>query len=100
MKKVSWGILGTAQIAIKKVIPAMLKGKFWSIYAIASRRPSQAELIAAQFQIKKAYGSYEAMLLDPAIEAIYIPLPNHLHVEWILKSLLQANMYNVQNPSG
>ena len=92
MKKVSWGILGTAQIAIKKVIPAMLKAKFCSIDAIASRRVSQAALIAAQFQIKKAYGIYEALLLDPVIEAIYIPLPNHLHVEWILKSLLQANM--------
>ncbi|MBT5507885.1 MAG: Gfo/Idh/MocA family oxidoreductase, partial [Flammeovirgaceae bacterium] len=100
MKKVSWGILGTAQIAIKKVIPAMLKAEFCSIDAIASRRLSQAELIAAQFQIKKAYGSYEAMLLDPAIEAIYIPLPNHLHVEWILKSLAAGKHVLCEKPIG
>jgi len=100
MKKVSWGILGTAQIAIKKVIPAMLKAEFWSIYAIASRRPSQAELIAAQFQIKKAYGSYEALLLDPVIEAIYIPLPNHLHVEWILKLLAAGKHVLCEKPIG
>ena len=98
MKKVSWGILGTAQIAIKKVIPAMLKAEFCSLDAIASRRLSQAELIAAQFQIKKAYGSYEAMLLDPAIEAIYIPLPNHLHVEWILKSLAAGKHVLCEKP--
>ena len=99
IKKVSWGILGTAQIAIKKVIPAMLKAEFCNIDAIASRRLSQAELIAAQFQIKKAYGSYEALLLDPVIEAIYIPLPNHLHVEWILKSLAAGKHVYLKNPS-
>jgi predicted dehydrogenase len=100
MKKVSWGILGTAQIAIKKVIPAMLKANFCSIDAIASRDLSQAQLIADQFQLKKAYGSYEAMLLDPTIEAIYIPLPNHLHVEWILKSLAAGKHVLCEKPMG
>ena len=100
MKKVSWGILGTAQIAIKKVIPAMLKANFCSIDAIASRDLSQAQFIADQFQLKKAYGSYEAMLLDPTIEAIYIPLPNHLHVEWILKSLAAGKHVLCEKPMG
>jgi len=100
MKKVSWGILGTAQIAIKKVIPAMLKANFCSIDAIASRDLSQAQLIADQFQLKKAHGSYEAMLLDPTIEAIYIPLPNHLHVEWILKSLAAGKHVLCEKPMG
>ena len=100
MKKVSWGILGTAQIAIKKVIPAMRKAKYCSIDAIASRHLSQAQFIADQFQIKKAYGSYEAMLLDPTIEAIYIPLPNHLHIEWILKSFEAGKHVLCEKPIG
>jgi predicted dehydrogenase len=100
MKKVSWGILGTAQIAIKKVIPAMRKAKYCSIDAIASRHLSQAQFIADQFQIKKAYGSYEAMLLDPTIEVIYIPLPNHLHIEWILKSFEAGKHVLCEKPIG
>ena len=78
----------------------MLKANFCSIDAIASRDLSQAQLIADQFQLKKAYGSYEAMLLDPTIEAIYIPLPNHLHVEWILKSLAAGKHVLCEKPMG
>ena len=99
-KKVSWGILGTAQIAIKKVIPAMKQTKFCITEAIASRNLSRAQSVADQFQIKKAFGSYEAMLLDPTIEAIYIPLPNHLHVEWIIKSLEVGKHVLCEKPIG
>ena len=99
-KKVSWGILGTAQIAIKKVIPAMIQTKFCSIEAIASRYLSRAQSVADQFQIKKAFGSYEEILLDPTIEAIYIPLPNHLHVEWIIKSLEDGKHVLCEKPIG
>ena len=99
-KKVSWGILGTAQIAIKKVIPAMIQTKFCSIEAIASRYLFNAQSVADQFQIKKAFGSYEEILLDPTIEAIYIPLPNHLHVEWIIKSLEVGKHVLCEKPIG
>lgn len=86
-KKVSWGILSTAKIGTEKVIPAMQKGKYAQINAIASREMARAEKAAGTLGIPKAYGSYEELLEDPEIEAVYIPLPNHLHVEWIVKSL-------------
>lgn len=84
--KVSWGILGVANIAIKKVIPAMQLGEWSEVTAIASRNLSKAESAAAQMNITRAYGSYEELLADPDLEAIYIPLPNHLHVEWTIKA--------------
>ena len=87
MAKISWGVLSTANIGTEKVIPAMQKGKYSKISAIASRRQAKAEQAAQALGIPKAYGSYEALLDDPEIDAVYIPLPNHLHVEWAVKSL-------------
>lgn len=87
MKKVRWGILSTAKIAREKVIPAMQAGEYCDIKAIASRNIEQARAIATELSIEKAYGSYEALLNDQAIDAVYIPLPNHLHVQWTLKAL-------------
>lgn len=81
-KKIEWGILGSANIAIKKVIPAMQKGKFCEISAIASRDLEKARHAAESLNIPKFYGSYEELLNDSEIEAVYIPLPNHLHLEW------------------
>jgi predicted dehydrogenase len=80
MQKVRWGVLGVARIALNRVIPAMQKGALCEIAGIASRDRAKAEDAARLFRIPKAYGSYEEMLADPAIEAVYIPLPNHLHV--------------------
>jgi predicted dehydrogenase len=80
--KIRWGVLGAANIATKKVIPAMQKGQFSTIAAIASRDLSRARRAAEDLGIEKAYGSYEELLADPAIDAIYNPLPNHLHVPW------------------
>ena len=80
MKKVSWGVVGVAKIATEKVIPAMQRGEWSQIDAIASRSLQKAEEAAHTLGIAKAYGSYEALLADPDIEAIYNPLPNHLHV--------------------
>jgi predicted dehydrogenase len=80
MKKVRWGILGVARIATVKVIPAMQQGELCEIAGIASRDRSRAETAARDLGIPKAYGSYEEMLADPEIEAVYNPLPNHLHV--------------------
>jgi len=84
--KVRWGVLGVAQIGVRKVIPAMQKGEWSDVAAIASRDRQKAEDAAQTLGIAKAYGSYEELLLDPEIEAIYNPLPNHLHVPWTVKA--------------
>jgi predicted dehydrogenase len=80
MKPVKWGILSTADIGMKKVIPGMLKSKELVVVGIASREMRRAKAAAKSLGLEKAYGSYEEMLADPEIEAIYNPLPNHLHV--------------------
>jgi predicted dehydrogenase len=85
-QKVRWGVLGVANIAMKKVIPAMQLGERCEIVAIASRDPGRAKEAAAQFHIPNAFGSYEEMLADSSIDAIYNPLPNHLHVPWSIKA--------------
>ena len=85
-QKVKWGVLGVAGIAVKRVIPAMQKGNWSEIAAIASRDPRKAKDAATRFDIAKACGSYEELLADPEIEAIYNPLPNHLHVPWSIKA--------------
>src|SRR5688572_21436313 len=84
--KVRWGILGTANIALAKVIPAMQRSPWCEITAIASRDFSKAKHAAAQLNIPNAYGSYEELLVDHTVEAIYNPLPNHLHVPWTVKA--------------
>jgi predicted dehydrogenase len=86
MKKVVWGILSTAKIGRQRVIPGMQKSQWCEIRAIASRSPESAREAAAALGIPKAYGSYEELLADPEIEAVYNPLPNHLHVPLTLKA--------------
>ncbi len=84
--KVRWGVLSTAAIGVKKVIPGMQQGALSEVAAIASRDRRKAEETARALGIPKAYGSYEELLADPQIEAIYNPLPNHLHVPWSIKA--------------
>jgi predicted dehydrogenase len=86
MRKLRWGVLGAARIATVKVIPAMQRGDFTEITAIASRDGARAEQAALELGIPKAYGSYEEMLADPDIDAVYNPLPNHLHVSWSIRA--------------
>jgi len=86
MKKVVWGVLSTAKIGMQKVLPGMQKSPLCDIRAIASRSADSARKAASQLGIAKAYGSYEDLLADPEIEAIYNPLPNHLHVPLTLKA--------------
>ena len=86
MKKVRWGVLSTAKIGVTKVIPGMRKSPYIDVAAIASRGLASAEAVAASIGIEKAYGSYEDLLADPDIDAIYNPLPNHLHVPMTLKA--------------
>jgi predicted dehydrogenase len=86
-KKVSWGVLGVAKIGVEKVIPAMQLGAVSQVDGIASRDFKRAKAAAGGLGIAKAYGSYEELLADPEIEAIYNPLPNELHVPWTLRAL-------------
>jgi predicted dehydrogenase len=79
---VKWGVLGVAGIAVRKVIPAMQRGQSCEVVAIASRSEPRAREAALALGIPAAYGSYEALLADPNVEAVYNPLPNHLHVPW------------------
>jgi predicted dehydrogenase len=84
--KVKWGVLGTASIALRKVIPGMQAGQHSEVVAIASRHLEKGRTAAEKLGIAKAYGSYEELLADAEIEAIYVPLPNHLHVPWSIKA--------------
>src|SRR5439155_8216357 len=85
-KKVQWGVLGAANIAVKKVIPAMQRGEWCEVTALASRDLGKAQRFALELRIPKVYGSYDELLADPDIEAVYNPLPNHLHVPWSIKA--------------
>src|SRR6202166_1052735 len=85
-KKIRWGVLSTANIGVKKVIPGMQGGEFCEVTAIASRDFAKARAAANALDIERAYGSYEELLSDPEIDAIYNPLPNQLHVPWTAKA--------------
>jgi predicted dehydrogenase len=100
MNTIRWGILSTAKIAREKVIPAMQACAQCSIDAIASRDLMHAQQTAAALQIPKAYGSYEELLNDAAIDAVYIPLPNHLHVPWTIKALAADKHVLCEKPIG
>src|SRR5690348_3454135 len=99
-QKVKWGVLGVAGIAVRKVIPAMQNGEWSEIAAIASRDPHKAKDAAAKLDIQKAYGSYEEALADPEIEAIYNPLPNHLHVPWSIRAAEAGKHVLCEKPIG
>ena len=86
MDPVRWGILGAANIGVRKVIPAMQRGTRSRMIAIASRDLAKAQAAASELGIPRAYGSYEELLADPEIEAVYNPLPNHLHVPWTIRA--------------
>jgi predicted dehydrogenase len=96
--KVRWGVLGVARIAVEKVIPAMQPGPSSEIVAIASRDLEKARRAAAALGIPKAYGSYEELLADPEIEAVYNPLPNHLHLSWSVRAAEAGKHVLVEKP--
>ena len=87
MKKVRWGVIGTAGIARSTTIPAMREAENCSLVAIAGRSMEKAVQFQETFGFEKAYGSYDALLADPEVEAVYIPLPNDLHREWVLRAV-------------
>ena len=98
--KVRWGVLSTANIGVKKVIPAMQAGQYCEMAAIASRDLGRAQAVARELGIPKAYGSYEELLADPKIDAAYIPLPNHLHVPWSIRALEAGKHVLCEKPIG
>ncbi|MGB6686799.1 MAG: Gfo/Idh/MocA family oxidoreductase [Terracidiphilus sp.] len=98
--KVRWGILSTAKIGLKKVIPGMQKSRFCSMDAIASRSLARAEEAAKALGIPKAYGTYEELLADPEIDAVYNPLPNQHHVPWTIKACEAGKHVLCEKPIG
>jgi predicted dehydrogenase len=100
MEKISWGILSTSKFAMRATIPAMQKSKYSTVIGIASRDESQGKTVASQLGIPKIYGSYEELLADRSIDAVYIPLPNHLHVDWAIKALKAGKHVLCEKPIG
>ena len=85
--KIKWGILGNATIARKCVIPAISKSTNGLVHALASQHPKNAEPLADEYNITHLYPRYESVLKDKHVDAVYIPLPNHLHKEWTISAL-------------
>jgi len=100
MEKVRFGILGTAKIAREKVIPALKEAKRVEVAAIASRDRESAERTAKELGIPKVHASYEKLLADSRLDAVYIPLPNHLHVEWTLRAMASGKHVLCEKPMG
>lgn len=99
-KKVRWGILGAAKIAINNVIPSMQSGNFSTVSALASRSPEKAAEKARHLGIKKHYDSYKDLLADEEIDAVYNPLPNHLHLKWTRKAAEAGKHVLCEKPVG
>ena len=99
-RKIRWGVLGVARIAWEKVIPAMQRGELTEVSAIASRDLNKARQAAAQLGIPKAYGNYEELIADPEIDAVYNPLPNHLHVPWSIRCAEAGKHVLCEKPIG
>ena len=100
MAKLRWGILSSAKIGVEKVIPALQRAELCEVTALASRDPARAEAAAGPLGIGKTYASYEALLADPDIDAVYNPLPNHLHVPWSVKALEAGKHVLCEKPIG
>lgn len=100
MQKLRWGVLSTAKIGREKVIPALQASHHNEVIAICSRNLQSASATAEALGIARAYGSYEEMLADPEIDAIYNPLPNHMHVDWSIKALQAGKHVLCEKPLG
>ncbi|GEK59211.1 hypothetical protein CHL76_12230 [Marinococcus halophilus] len=98
MKTIQWGILGTADIAKKQMLPALQRTENAQAHAIASGS-GKAETLAEAFHIPKVYHSYDELLDDPDIDAVYIPLPNHLHKEWSIKAARKQKHVLCEKPA-
>lgn len=97
-RTVTWGILGTARIAAERLIPAFQESRIARLAAVASRDQDRARQFANEQEIPKAYGSYEGLLSDDAVEAVYMPLPNHLHRDWTVRALAAGKHVLCEKP--
>ena len=95
---VAWGVLSTATIARKCVIPAIQSTASSRVHALGSRNPQSAGDLARKHRIEKVAEGYDAIVNDPDVEAVYIPLPNHLHCEWTLKALAAGKHVLCEKP--
>src|SRR5579871_5675529 len=100
MDKIRFGILSTAKIGVEKVIPAMQRGKLTEVVAIASRAREKAESAARRLGIPRFYDSYAGLLADPAVDAVYIPLPNDQHVPWSIRAMDAGKHVLCEKPIG
>ena len=100
VERLRWGVLSTARIGVDKVIPALQRSERGAVVAIASRDGSRAEKAASGLGIARAHASYEALLDDPDVNAIYNPLPNHLHAEWTLAAARVGKHVLCEKPLG
>lgn len=97
-EKIQWGVLGAATIAVEQVIPAIQQSEYGEVLAVASRSLEKAKGLADSLRIPRYFGSYEELLADMQVQAVYIPLPNHLHVEWAIKALKAGKHVLVEKP--
>jgi len=100
MEKLRWGVMSTAKIAREKVIPGIRSARNAELVAIASRQPDSARRVADDLAIPTAHGSYEDMLADDSIDAVYIPLPNHMHLEWTERAARAGKHVLCEKPLG
>jgi len=98
--KIKWGILSTAAIATEHVIPAIMNSDYGEVIAIASRSMEKAKSVSEKFDIARYYDSYEQLLEDKEIDAVYIPLPNHMHIQWSINALAKGKHVLVEKPIG
>ncbi len=98
--KIRWGVLGNAKIARERVVPGMQKGNFSVVTAMASRDPEKARPLAEALGIAKVHASYEELLADPNIDAIYNPLPNDLHLQWTIAAAAAGKHVLCEKPIG
>ena len=99
-RKLKWGIISTANIGLQKVIPGMQKSSLSEVYAISSRDARRAGAAAERLGIPKWYGTYQGLLADPAIDVVYNPLPNHMHVDWSIRALEAGKHVLCEKPIG
>jgi predicted dehydrogenase len=100
MAKLRWGVVSTAHIGTGKVIPGIERSRLGDVVAIASRDAVQARAVADRLGIGRAHGSYEALLADDDVDAVYVPLPNHLHAEWAIAALRAGKHVLCEKPVG
>ena len=97
MRTIKWGLLGTAYIFERDTAEGMKQAENCELYAVAGRSMKKAEAFQEKYGFQKAYGSYEELLADPQVEAVYIPLPNTMHYEWTIKALRPGSMFCVKS---